>query len=275
MTNRIIDVRGRKVELIEAGQGAPVLYLHDMWDVHTAQGGMFPFHEALAGKFRVTAPAHPGCGESTGVSDIIDIDDLAFHYLDVLDALSIKSATIVGVGLGGWIAAEMAVRNPERVGRMALIGSFGIQALDALIADVFMYSQHRDGGVMQELREILFMDAGSQIAHSLVPDGRVNVADEVKRYKSLTIGGRVGWEPPYFHNRKLKDRLRRVACPTLLVWGAHDRFVPVANGRAFAEAIPDASLKILSGSGHSVIIEEPKACLDLVAPFLAGGPLPK
>ena len=60
MSNRIIDVRGRKVELIEKGAGAPVLYLHDMWDVHTAQGGAFPFHEMLARDFRVTAPAHPG-----------------------------------------------------------------------------------------------------------------------------------------------------------------------------------------------------------------------
>ena len=275
MATRIIDVRGKKVELIEAGAGDPVLYLHDMWDVHTAQGGMFPFHEQLAGKFSVTAPAHPGCGESDSIKTIADIDDLAFHYFDVLDTLGIKSATILGVGLGGWIATEMAVRNPERIGRLALIGASGLQAQDALIADVFMYSQHRDGGIMQELREILFKDANSGIAKSIVPDGRVNISDEVRRYKSLTIGGRVGWEPPYFHNRKLKDRLRRIACPTLLVWGAHDRFVPIANGRAYTVNIPGAVLKVLDGSGHSVIIEQPKECLDIIAPFLASGTLPQ
>ena len=271
MATRMIDVRGKKVELLEAGAGEPLLYLHDMWDVHTAQAGMFPFHEQLATRFRVTAPAHPGCGESGSINTIADIDDLAYHYFDVLEALGIGSATILGVGLGGWIALEMAVRNPERIGRMALVGASGLQSPDALVADVFMYSQHRDGGVMNELREILFADPNSHVAKSIVPDGRVSIPDEVRRYKSLTIGGRVGWEPPYFHNRKLKDRLRRVACPTLLVWGEQDRFVPVANGRVMAEHIPGAALKVLPGAGHSALIEQPRESLDLIAPFLAGG----
>ena len=154
---------------------------------------------------------------------------------------------------------------------MALIGASGVQLRDALIADVFMYSQHRDGGVMNELREILFADANSPIAKSIVPDGRVNIPDEVRRYKSLTLGGRVGWEPPYFHNRKLRDRLRRVACPTLLLWGEHDRFVPLANGRAMAESIPGAVLRTLSAAGHGAWIEQPRECFDIIAPFLAGG----
>jgi len=275
MAKRIIDVRGKKVEIIEVGTGEPILYLHDVWDVHTAQGSMFAFHVQLAQKFHVTVPAHPGCGESDSIGSIADIDDLAFHYFDLLDALGIKSATILGVGLGGWIATEMAVRNPERIGRLALIGAFGLQSQDALIADAFMYSQHRDGGIMQELREILFKDANSSIAKSIVPDGRVNIPDEVRRYKALTLGGRVGWEPPYFHNRKLKDRLHRISCPTLLVWGAHDRFVPIANGRTYAENIPNAALKVVDGSGHSAIIEQPNECLDIIAPFLANGALPK
>ena len=275
MTTRTIDVRGKSVELLEVGSGEPVLYLHDMWDLHSAQGGMFPFHEKLASQVRLIAPAHPGCGNSNAIASIGDIDDLAFHYLDVLDALGIARATILGVGLGGWIAAEMAVRNPERVGRLALVGAAGIQLPDALIGDVFMYSQHRDGGVMQELRELLFKDGNSSLAHALVPDGRVNIPDEVRRYKSLTLAGRVGWEPPYLHNRKLMGRLHRLTCPALLVWGADDRFVPPANGRAYAQHIAQASLQILEGCGHSVILEQPDACLDLVAPFLTTGRLPE
>jgi pimeloyl-ACP methyl ester carboxylesterase len=169
----------------------------------------------------------------------------------------------------------MAVRNPERVGRLALIGAAGIQLPDALIGDVFMYSQHRDGGVMQELRELLFKDASAPLAHALVPDGRVNISDEVRRYKSLTLAGRVGWEPPYLHNRKLAGRLHRLTCPALLVWGAHDRFVPHANGRAYAQHMRQAVLHLLEDSGHSVILEQPDACLDLLLPFLKTGQLPE
>ena len=270
MTTRVIDVRGKKVEITESGSGNPILYLHDMWDIHTAQAGMFPFHEKLSATTHFIAPAHPGCGLSSSIDEIGDIEDLAFHYLDVLDALKIKSANIVGVGLGGWIATEMAVRNPERIGRMALIGAAGLQMRDALIADIFMYSQNRDGGIMNELREILFGDPNSPIAKQVVPDGRVSVADEVRRYKSLTLAGRVGWEPPYLHDRKLIGRLRRIDCPTLLIWGDLDRFVPIANGRAYAEYIPGARLVSIPGSGHSVIIEKPDECLTILVPFLKG-----
>lgn len=274
MTLRMVDVRGKKVEMLESGSGEPVLYLHDMWDLHTAQGGMFPFHEQLASKFRLLAPAHPGCGESDSIKSIADIDDLAFHYLDVLDALGLQSAAIVGAGLGGWVAMEIAVRNPERVSRMALVGAAGLQMPGAQIADIFMYSQHRDGGIMRDLRHLLFGDADSALAEAIIPDGRTNIPDEVRRYKSLTLAGRVGWEPPYLHDRKLLDRLHRIAAPTLLIWGEQDRFVPLANGRAYEANLPRAALKVLPDVGHSAILEAPEQCMALIAPFLSTGALP-
>ena len=274
MTLRMVDVRGKKVEMLESGAGEPVLYLHDMWDLHTAQGGMFPFHEQLASKFRLLAPAHPGCGESDSIKSIADIDDLAFHYLDVLDALGLQSAAIVGVGLGGWVATEIAVRNPERVSRMALVGAAGLQMPGAQIADIFMYSQHRDGGIMRDLRHLLFGDADSALANSIIPDGRTNIPDEVRRYKSLTLAGRVGWEPPYLHDRKLLDRLHRITAPALLIWGEQDRFVPLANGRAYEANLPRAALKVLPDVGHSAILEAPEQCMALIAPFLSTGALP-
>ena len=274
MTVRMVDVRGKKVEVLESGSGEPVLYLHDMWDLHTAQGGMFTFHEQLAAKFRLLAPAHPGCGESDSIKSIADIDDLAFHYLDVLDALGLQSAAIVGTGLGGWVATEIAVRNPERVSRLALVGAAGLQMPGAQIADIFMYSQHRDGGIMRDLRNLLFGDADSALANSVIPDGRTNIPDEVRRYKSLTLAGRVGWEPPYLHDRKLLDRLHRITAPALLIWGEQDRFVPLANGRAYAANLPKAALKVLPGVGHSAILEAPEQCMALIAPFLSTGTLP-
>lgn len=265
---RLVDVRGRAVEVLELGDGPPLVYLHGIYDVHTLQAAPFPFHEALAERFTVIAPAHPGCGASDGIADITSIDDLAFHYLDVLDALDVRAATIAGFCLGGWIATEMAVRNPERIARMALIGAAGLQMPGALVADVFMYSQHRDGGIMRELRELLFADADGKLARAIVPDGRVAIADEVRRYKSLTLAGRVGWEPPYLFDPKLARRLHRVTAPALLVWGADDRLVPVANARAYAAALPQARLEIVEGAGHTVHVEKPDAVAALVVPFL-------
>lgn len=275
MKTTTLDVRGTSVEMLEAGDGPPVLYLHGVYDVHTFRGNAFPFHEELARHCRLLMPALPGCGESTGVSDIMNIEDLAFHYLDMLDALKIKEATVVGFCLGGWIAAEMAVRNPERIGRLVMIGAGGLQVKGALNADLFMYSQNRDGGVMLELRELLFGDPRSQIANTMVPDGRVSVGDEVRRYKGLTTAGRVGWEPPYFLDQKLQRRLHRITAPTLLIWGEQDRLIPLANGKAYKAGIPKATLQTVKGAGHSVHIEKPDECLGHIVPFLQTGKVAK
>jgi pimeloyl-ACP methyl ester carboxylesterase len=274
METTTVQVGDNLVEIARAGSGAPVLYLHGIYDVHTAQAGFFPFQEQLAERFALTVPAHPGCGDSTGIAEVTEIEDLAFHYFDVLDALGIAQATIVGYCLGGWIATEMAVRNPERVGRLVLIGAAGLQVPGALVGDLFMMSQPRDGGVLLEMRELLFKDAASPLANQVMPDGRVSVPDEVRRYKSLTLAGRVGWEPPYLHDRKLLGRLHRIKSPTLVLWGERDRLVPLANGRAYATHLPQAALQVLGDAGHSVILEQPAACVQRIAPFLETGVLP-
>ncbi len=268
MKREMIDVRGRRVELLRGAAGEPVVYLHGVWDIHSAQADPFPFHQDLATRCALVAPAHPGCGETEGIKNVTDIEDLAFHYFDVLDALKMEKATIVGFCLGGWIAAEMAVRNPERVARLVLMDTAGLQMPDALIADLFMYAQHRDGGIMQELRELLFRDGSSDLAQTIIPDGRSSIENEIRRYKSLTLAGRVGWEPPYLHNKKLRDRLHRIICPSLLVWGKHDRLIPIANAKAWRDGIPTSEFKTLDGSGHSPHIEEPEACLALIEAFL-------
>jgi pimeloyl-ACP methyl ester carboxylesterase len=270
MTTEAVKVNGNSIEVLRIGQGKPVLYLHGVWDVHTLQAAPFPFHTRLAEAFEVIIPAHPGCGASEGIKQVNEISDLTFHYLDMLDALGLESALVVGYCLGGWIGAEMAVTNPERVSRLAMIGSAGLQRQDALIGDLFMYSQHRDGGIMHELRELLFSDPDGGLANEIVPDGRVSVENEVRRYKSLTLTGRVGWEPPYLHNKKLKGRLHRLKCPTLLMWGEDDRLVPIANGRTWAESVAQSRLVQFAGAGHSLHIEEPDGVLAELVPFLKG-----
>jgi pimeloyl-ACP methyl ester carboxylesterase len=274
MKRSTIEVGGKSIEIHQDGSGPPLLYIHGIWDIHTLQADPFPFHEQLAEKYTVTMPVHPGCGESTGMSDITEIEDLAFHYLDLLDALEIKQATVVGFSLGGWIATEMAVRNPERIGQLVLIDSAGLQVPGTLVGDLFMYVLHRDGGVMQELRELLFKDPDSTIAHEIIPDGRVNIPDEVLRYKSVTLAARVGWEPPYLFDKKLLGRLHRITSPTLVLWGEQDRLIPMANGQAYVDNIPQASLQIVKDAGHSTIIEQPEACVERIAAFLDSGKLP-
>src|SRR5947209_945409 len=96
-----IDVAGKSTVLMHAGEGEPFVYLH------SALGESFmwlPFFQSFAKKFRVFVPTHPGFGQSGGFDDIADIEDLAFHYLELFDALGLEQVNLGGVSLGGWIA---------------------------------------------------------------------------------------------------------------------------------------------------------------------------
>jgi pimeloyl-ACP methyl ester carboxylesterase len=248
----------------------PLLYLHGFADVHGAVSGWLPFHEALAASARLLTPAHPGCAASTGSDGIDGVEDLVFHYLDLLDMLGLERVDLVGACVGGWIAAELALRHPHRVGRLLLLGAVGLHVPGAPIADLFMLSQRSDFGKHTDLRRLLFADADLPLALAMFPDRYATLPDEVLRYQCLTFAARIGWNPPYFYDRKLRARLRRVTVPTLVVWGREDRFVSLAHAEAYRAGITGATLKVLDGSGHSIWLEQPEACAKLVTEFLGG-----
>jgi pimeloyl-ACP methyl ester carboxylesterase len=264
------DINGRKVWLLENGTGAPLLYLHGFADVHSVKENWLPFHEQLARAARVMAPAHPGCAQTDENKDIDIIEDVVFHYLEVLDGLRLTQFDLVGSCVGGWIAAEIAARHPEKVRKLVLIGAAGLFVEGALIGDIFMNAQPEYGSSYATLREMLFSSADHRMALEMFPDGKGELEDEVRRYQMLRFGSRIGFKPPYFYNRPLRNRLHRVSSPALVIWGEKDNMVPRAHGEAYAKLIPGAKeLKVISGAGHSVHVEEPDETAKLVLDFLA------
>src|SRR6266478_2547582 len=145
-----IDICGRATVITSGGDGEPFVYLHSalgesmLW---------LPFHQAFAKKFKVYSPLHPGFGHSGGFEQIADIEDMAFHYIDMLDSLGLEQVCLGGVSLGGWIAAEIAVRWPERVKKLWIADAPGLWVEGASLGDLFCISQNRD-----KLREMLFDD---------------------------------------------------------------------------------------------------------------------
>jgi pimeloyl-ACP methyl ester carboxylesterase len=269
LSGRLLEVRGRKVWLLEDGSGPPLLYLHGFADVHSVKETWLPFHEGLLGRARVIAPAHPGCAQ-TGENDEIEaIEDVVFHYLEVIDALDLKQFDLVGACVGGWIAAEIAVRHPERIRKLVLIGAAGLYVEGSPIGDVFMMAQPERGVSYAGLREMLFSRADHPEALALFPDGRGDIEDELRRYQMLRFSSRVGFKPPYFYNRALRDRLHRISAPTLVLWGEDDRMVPLAHGEAYAGSIPNAqNLAIVKTAGHSAHVEMPDITVRIVSDFL-------
>ena len=267
MTARTIDVRGRTVEIIETVEGPPLVYLHDIADVHAARSGFFPFHQSLSQNFQIIAPAHPGCAGSEENENIDVIEDVVFHIVEVLDALSLETFHLVGAGAGGWIAAEFAVRHPERLARLALLGAAGLYVPDQPIGDIFMAAQSVDGGMYPDFRNMLFRDASNSEALALFPDGLGEIENEMLRYKMFRFLSRIGFRPPYLYNRTLRDRLYRCGCPALVLWGAEDRLVPTTHAMVYGDELRDAHVEILPGAGHSFWIEQPDDAATLVRGF--------
>jgi pimeloyl-ACP methyl ester carboxylesterase len=270
LSGRTLQINERKVWILETGKGAPLLYFHGFADVHSVKESWIPFHEKLAQHAQVIAPAHPGCAQTDENKDIDIIEDVVFHYLEVFDALKLTQFDLVGSCVGGWIAAEIAARHPEKIRKLVLIGATGLFIEGALIGDVFMMAQPEYGSSYASLREMLFSSANQPNALEMFPDGKGELEDEVRRYQMLRFGSRIGFKPPYFYNRSLKNRLHRITSPALVVWGEKDAFVPRSHGETYAKLISGAEeLKVISDAGHSVHVEKPDEIAKLVLDFLA------
>ncbi|HEY3153596.1 MAG TPA: alpha/beta hydrolase, partial [Candidatus Binatia bacterium] len=165
---------------------------------------------------------------------------------------------------------EIAARYPEKIRKLVLIGATGLFVEGALIGDVFMMAQPEYGSSYASLREMLFSGADQPNALEMFPDGKGELEDEVRRYQMLRFGSRIGFKPPYFYNRSLKNRLHRISCPALVLWGEKDSMVPRVHGETYARLLPNAQpLKIIEHTGHSVHAEKPDVTAQMVLNFLA------
>src|SRR5664279_5135015 len=116
-------VNGTTIEAVERGQGRPILFLHPGIGIDPAA----PVLIELAKGGRVIAPSHPGFGTSQLPKGMTTVDDVSYFYLDLLDELDLHDVLVVGVGLGGWLAAEIAVKNSSRLSRLVLANAIGVK----------------------------------------------------------------------------------------------------------------------------------------------------
>ena len=250
-----IDVHGSSIEYLKGGSGAPLLYLHSAG----GEAAWLPFFELLAKHFTVYAPAAPGFAGSSGLEKIDTIEDLVFHTVDVMDALGLDEASVVGLSLGGWLAAELAVHHPRRVRRLVLISAVGLHVEGAPVADLF-------GVNPAGARQLIFRDPESALARQMISD--TPSPDELEAaLKAREATARIGWNP-FLHDPKLRGRLYRVQAPTRIIWGDSDRLVPLAHGEAYRDGIERADLKVVKRSGHAPPFEQPEETAKLVVEFL-------
>jgi len=269
MVMRDIDVRGRKVQLFEAGEGAPLLYLHGIADTHGLLEQPTDLLESLAQNNRVIAPAHPGCAGTAEDQSLEAIEDLVYHTLEVIDALELDRFAIVGNCIGGWLAAEIAVRHPEKVKNLGLISPSGLAVSGALTGDLFMAIQPLDGTAI-DARNMLFADGSSELANKVVADETSGIKEGLMRYQVFRFSARIGFTPPYFYHPKLKDRLYRYSGRARIVTGAKNAFVPVDHAETYSDGFPGGGLALIENCGHAVHLENPDAVAQELNGFLDG-----
>lgn len=252
--SELVSVGGTSTHLIRGGRGKALLVLHPEF----AAGQWFPYHDRLAARFQVFAPDHPGFGKSQRPDWLRDIDDMVFHYVELLDVLGLDRVCLMGTSIGGWIAAELAVARPDRVERLVLVAAAGLKVEGVERFDVFLHP-------IEDTLLHLFHDPSR--TGQLLPT-ELGAEAIVRAYREAGSLARLTWNP-YFYNPKLELRLRRVQAPTLIVWGENDRFLPIEHAHAYASRIPASKLHVIANCGHLVPFEQTDEFIEQATSFLS------
>lgn len=252
-TEQEILAAGHPLRLRRGGAGEPILVLHH--DIGSP--GWLPFHQRLAARFDVLAPTHPGYDQTVRPNWLRSVRDIAVLYQSLLAELGVSDVTLVGLGLGGWIAAEMATMAPRDFRRLILVGAMGVQPAEGEILDQSLvnYIEYARAGFHDQ--------AAFDAIYGAAPSTDQLEVWDINREMTF----RIAWKP-YLYSQTLPHLLGGVHAPALVVWGQEDRVVPLSCAQQYVQALPQARLEVIPGSGHCVEMERPDALAELIERFI-------
>ena len=257
-TEEAIELAGANIQLVKGGTGNPMLVLHG----ELGHRGWLNYHRKLAESNTLYVPSHPGYGASEYLEWIMNMRDMAGWYLTALDELGLGPIPVMGFGIGGWLAAEMATMSPDSFSKLILVGAAGVKPPTGEIFDMYLVTA-------TEFAEhcILNPDAASEFEQVCPKEPTPEFAElwEVAREQSC----RLSWKP-YMHYRALPNLLGRLKrLPTLIVWGRQDAYIPLSAGERIHESIPGSQLTVIDDCGHQPEIEKTDEFVRIVKSFLS------
>ncbi|MBB4091917.1 alpha/beta fold hydrolase [Brucella pecoris] len=249
---RTIEVRGKTVTYLVKGEGKDVVFLHGT--------GTFPGFDSLAdiaSRNRLIIPFHPNFSESEDDADIVQIGDYVLHYMDFFDAMGLDRFSLGGFSLGGWIAAEFAIRQPDRLAALFLAAPAGLDLPAIPIPDLF---------------QVAPADIPAHLTHDPAVTLRYFPTKPDSQFDA-TLGREMGALARVHAtdgrgNPKLGHWLHRLNMPTLILWGEEDRVIPAQYGQEWQRGIDGARLEALGATGH-LLFEETPVAAALVRDFLS------
>ena len=253
-TDSTVDAAGTKIHVSRAGKGRPVLVLHH----ETGTLDRLPFYDALAAQYDVLVPHHPGYSRSPRPDWMRSVRDIAVVYRGLLSDLNVQKVALVGLGFGGWIAAEMATMAPADLSHLVLVGAMGVKPPQGDILDLAITG---------------YIDYARAAFHDQKAFDRVYGAepsvDQLEMWDICReMSFRIAWKP-YMYSQTLPHLLRSVKAPALIVWGDKDKIVPISASKRYLAALPNAKLEVAKNCGHCVDLEQPERLAGLVSSFIA------
>jgi pimeloyl-ACP methyl ester carboxylesterase len=249
-------MRDIAVRMLRDGKGEPLLYLHGAAGLPV----WLPFFEQLAQRHDVLVPEHPGFGLSDNPAWVRNVSDLAMYYLDFLDELGAGKVHLVGHSLGGWVAAELAVRNATQLASLTLLAPAGIRVKGIPSGDSFIWAP-------DETARNLFYD--QKFADAML--ARTPTEEEADiQLTNRYMATKFGWEPRWY-NPALERWLHRIRLRTLVLWGENDKNLPSAYAKVWREQLPDVRVEIIAKCGHLPHVEQADITAKHILGFLDGG----
>ncbi len=271
---RWVTVADRPVNVVDLGSGPPLVFVHGL--AGSWQNWLENLPE-FARDHRVIALDLPGFGHSPMPLQRISITGYAAIVDELLRTLGVPAATIVGNSMGGFVALDMALHHAQRVERLVLVAAAGV-GLERAGVD-------RAVGVLRRAERLVLGYNAFIAARSDVASRRAGLRRQLLRMvaahpeklpaplvsEQLRANGTAGFLDAVeaLTTYVVRDRLQEIDAPTLIVWGEHDRLVPVADAGRLARGIPDARSIIYADTGHVAMLERPERFNADLRAFLA------
>jgi pimeloyl-ACP methyl ester carboxylesterase len=266
-TTRTIDVDGVATAVIEAGDGPTLLLLHGGIECGGAMWS--PVLSALAEHHRIVVPDIPGLGESAPVARL-DIDTFRRWLTALIDQLALEQPTAVAHSLIGSLTARFATQNSGRIGRLVIYAAPGVgpyrmplrlrySAIRFALHPSARNAERFDRFALLDLDATRRRDPGWYVAFDTYTRARAREPTVKKTMRQLIATA----------TKRIPDTdLTRISVPTKLLWGRHDRMVPLAVAESAARR-HGWSLHIIDAAAHAPHIEQPAAFVDTLAGILA------